>query len=707
MPSSSRFPRTGRGWMPLRALMQLAALVVLVHPTLLSSQPNDERERVHGIGIHNPINPGLIPMEPGRPPIDPAEPETIPRAPTQLDLGLKTSRSVELWWLDQSDVEDGYRIERRPAGDNEWTHVKSTGPVGNSPGHYVDGPALALGAAPRTGRSYCYRVVPFNQLGSPPAVPELCTRLNLDLKRADYDEVGGVIRTRNEGRSSPYAIPDLSGFETAVLVFDRAGLLTELGVGPPDRRLTWTGRKLVYVADEAVIDLSFHETIRLPGNLTLMSGRRGIVEGALIHTRNLAVGSMFRIAGNRVEVKGLRFRGPSGGTSRDIPVSNALDFRVGADSSLAGVLADEPIELRISGNEFARWPGSGVYLQVEPRGLFLREGATERSLESLVPERIRVDRNHFLQNQRQNRGYGVRVGAHGYALIEKNTFDYNRHAIAHTGGRGFEVAGYGPETGYRARLNLVLPGHARQCRGWGCVISWQTHHFDVHGTKNGGIGSWFSDTLYNDGWAGEFIEVTGNAFLTTKGLPFKVRGTPSGKAVFRDNVVVARSTTIGAWAPVEDHSDRDNVEVGDNIFVSTPCPREQVAVGDFDGDGRDDVFLATGTSWYLSYGAKTEWRFLNESGIRLRDLVLIDHDGDGRTDALRQVDGSWFISSGASSPWRPVDTGISGLSDAAPGVGSSVIGDFDGDGSLETLEFDRVNDRYFHVDGERYSRYPM
>jgi hypothetical protein len=40
-------------------------------------------------------------------------------------------------------------------------------------------------------------------------------------------------------------------------------------------------------------------------------------------------------------------------------------------------------------------------------------------------------------------------------------------------------------------------------------------------------------------------------------------------------------------------------------------PTNHVGVGDFDGDGADDLFLATGAAWYYSPAGRAEWRFLS------------------------------------------------------------------------------------------------
>jgi hypothetical protein len=252
----------------------------------------------------------------------------------------------------------------------------------------------------------------------------------------------------------------------------------------------------------------------------------------------------------------------------------------------------------------------------------------------------------------------------------------------------------GPEHGYAAYLNLVLDGHAAQKVGG--VDLWQTHHFDVHGLENDLLG--IRDAY--DGWAGETIDVAYNSFLCIKGTAFNVRGTPANAAYFRHNVTPPTSRATGRCyypgSPVNEESDKDNVFVDNN--VTAPDPRQQLGAGDFDGDGRDDVFLATGQAFYYSSAGLTEWRFLNQSTRRLSGLTLADHDGDGRTDVLLRALDRWFVSQNGTAPFTPLPSStVVRPGDVYPA--DEVHGDFTGDGVTDRLRYDDEA-RYFRtVDG--------
>src|SRR5262249_13853899 len=116
-----------------------------------------------------------------------------------------------------------------------------------------------------------------------------------------------------------------------------------------------------------------------------------------------------------------------------------------------------------------------------------------------------------------------------------------------------------------------------------------------------------------------------------------LRGTPCYLAEFHHNVSLRSHD--GA---LKNHGDPSKLIVGDNQFESSN-PTNRLGVGDFDGDGKEDTFLATGATWYYAPGGQAEWRYLNKSGAKLDELLLGDFDGDGRTDVLTQRGRDWLV----------------------------------------------------------------
>jgi hypothetical protein len=55
---------------------------------------------------------------------------------------------------------------------------------------------------------------------------------------------------------------------------------------------------------------------------------------------------------------------------------------------------------------------------------------------------------------------------------------------------------------------------------------------------------------------------------------------------------------------------------------------------DFDGDGIDDAFLATGATWWFSSGGEMPWTYLNTQTTHLDELSLGYFDGDAFCDVM-------------------------------------------------------------------------
>ena len=76
----------------------------------------------------------------------------------------------------------------------------------------------------------------------------------------------------------------------------------------------------------------------------------------------------------------------------------------------------------------------------------------------------------------------------------------------------------------------------------------------------------------------------------------------------------------------------------DDLHVHVPKARNtvqadtygQYGVCDFDGDGKDDLFLPTGANWWYSSAGKMHWTFLAPHTERLNQVGIGDLTGDGR-----------------------------------------------------------------------------
>jgi hypothetical protein len=413
-------------------------------------------------------------------------------------------------------------------------------------------------------------------------------------------------------------------------------------------------------------------------------GERGLLGSrpVLYTTQRRPKRAVFEVQGNDVQVVGLHFRGPTPAkdhtqhiTDRN-PYVHAIRVLTNAETGNSGR------RIAIADNEFNEWPGAGVLVSPadhnEPLKEWLKhgEGSAEpwKSLRFTDAPQVRVTGNYMHDNVMDGGGYGVEVDGGSYALVEGNVFDFNRHAVAADG------MAHG---GYVARFNYVLQGGYKQQSDY--APDYYNQHFDVHGDCNG-------DGCGYGGWAGEYFSIDHNTirgeqkygiygFRNTRPA-FLLRGRAAMVAFFNQNILVhddldeavslkkkKNATGIG-----ENHTAFNFRESG-NVFDTDHAT--DIAAGDFDGDGRSDVFVATGTGWFYSRGGIQPWEYLTSSGRQLKELGFADIDNDGLTDVLwRDGRGTLGYSRAARVPWAP-------LTPVPVPVSDLRFGDFDGDGRTD------------------------
>jgi hypothetical protein len=355
------------------------------------------------------------------------------------------------------------------------------------------------------------------------------------------------------------------------------------------------------------------------------------------------------IFGDNVRLTGFRLHGPH------------VDAPDGSDSLERGIMITACTGIEIANMELAGWSGQAVYVQdLAPDNPYMISPRIDR------PEDVHIHDNFFHHNQHNpgGNGYGIDVKVGARALIERNVFDFNRHAIA---------AGSEPDTGYTAQHNLVLSGGGYHCwDSWAnpwCNIDWQTHQFDVHGSDTCGLGH------LNCGDAGEQFDILHNAFQYAAGYAIKIRGRPRRGVTIAANVF-AHAGLEDDWGDDAIHlRTHENVTLGPGNGIDVHTYGEY-GVCDFDSDGLDDLFLATGVSWWYASRGQMHWTYLNAAIERLPQVGLGDFDGDGRCDvfAVDRVAQQWKIAPGGSGAW----TALPGTYDLP--FEELGFGDFNGDG---------------------------
>jgi len=187
-----------------------------------------------------------------------------------------------------------------------------------------------------------------------------------------------------------------------------------------------TSGQIVYVNDDAVIDLTGEKNISIPAGVTLASGR-GIngSMGALLFSNSFfpepEFSAVFVTGGPDVRITGLRLKGPN---------PDILDHGYSA-TGVANAVRSLHSGLEVDNNEIFAWDKWAIWL-------YRLDGA-------------HVHHNFFHENVREGYGYSVWVGGSGTeinanALIEANLFRGCRHCVASSG----------HENSWEARHNILL-----------------------------------------------------------------------------------------------------------------------------------------------------------------------------------------------------------------------------------------------------------
>ena len=99
----------------------------------------------------------------------------------------------------------------------------------------------------------------------------------------------------------------------------------------------------------------------------------------------------------------------------------------------------------------------------------------------------------------------------------------------------------------------------------------------------------------------------------------------------------------------------------------------KIRTGDFDGDGKEDIFISSGGKWKISYSGTTKWKDINGSDVNINNLRIGDFNGDGKDDIFTSSNGKWKISYSGTTKWKEVNS-------SSASINNLRFGDFDGDG---------------------------
>lgn len=316
---------------------------------------------------------------------------------------------------------------------------------------------------------------------------------------------------------------------------------------------------------------------------------------------------------------------------RDRSLSRMAGFRIAGPATgqqntvERGIGIERCPGIEITNMEIYGWGGSAIGVSDKIPEAPTLLSTTDRA------HPILIHGNYIHHNQHPDGlGYGISSGGSAWVHIYENVFDFNRHAIA----AGWDVGGY------RAERNLVLKG------GGYHSAHHNTHQFDVHGS-----GCIWSDDLC--GTAGDQFWIQHNTFQYTKGSSIEIRGLPRTGAEISGNIFAVQRLlnvyhTIGPYDaminPAIALNRDDNVTVTNN--ATEVDSYGQYGVCDFDADGVDDLFQATGVTWWYSASGKFPWTYLNLRTERVNQLQMGEFDATQGCDVLVEQDGGWVLFSG-------------------------------------------------------------
>ncbi len=392
------------------------------------------------------------------------------------------------------------------------------------------------------------------------------------------------------------------------------------------------------VVINADLDLSGLDSIVIREGVRMVGWRAAVpgqpyLAGPRLHTTSFTDPLFSIVRADNVRITGVRLEGPR------------------TQANNRGIASSSSLNLEIDHNEIYGWSGAAVELADWDGRIVVPSSSGASGITYAQPsEPVWIHDNYIHDNYVGDPyfGYGVSVGRGAHALIERNVFDGHYHAISGDGT---------PLTGYRAYRNLVLPNGAPK-----------NQQFDMHGD---------GQNCHADcGNAGHDVDIRWNSFLFTEGPAIMVRGTPGLQpygAVIKSNVFAHPYLTN--WPSfVNDGAVVDTVGYGPEarLFPMSACQgngpssscgpddnKLDVATWyainycDFDGDGVNDDFLATGqTLWYRSGSGDSSkpWVYLNMSPRHLNELTLGYFSGGHMCDVVD----AGLISVGGTGPWKPM-----------------------------------------------------
>lgn len=88
------------------------------------------------------------------------------------------------------------------------------------------------------------------------------------------------------------------------------------------------------------------------------------------------------------------------------------------------------------------------------------------------------------------------------------------------------------------------------------------------------------------------------------------------------------------------------------VPVGAAWAQQRIALGNFQGDARAEVFRPDGGSWWTFNFSGSSWTYLQLSTALLEDIHFADFDRDGKSDVFYANGSAWYVSYSGVTNWN-------------------------------------------------------
>ncbi len=503
-----------------------------------------------------------------------------------------------------------------------------------------------------------------------------------------------TIQTIVFSQSTSYGLPEGpygGGAAYSAIIGNTAGYTIVSNYPALQAALANSSIHYIYIADNTIIDVPCNEFININRSNVVLAGGRGklgSIPGKISRQSNDPTfqQNAIKVTANNVRITGLIIEGPYTLSIPEVGIGNTNLSPI----VINGIYVNNGYNVEIDNCLIFNWTGSG-----------LRIDGNTAAQNAKVHHNIFKHNNSEYWSSASSFGYGISLfGTNVEAIIAYNLFENNKHAIA-----GSAVGG----ESYTAVYNCVLPNN---------VDNRIDHSFDMHGfyDRYGYPNAACPNPQNACNYAGNIIQIENNYFerLRNNQEAVVIRGIPKTGAAINNNFLETTLTSDGivqqffpcAWnqncpgSETSNPAQQINIASANNAFgadlnyfnvswngssnwkLIAPFvwDETEIGVGDFNGDGVDDLFRSANGKWYVSSKGSGNWTVWGTSNITASSMLFEDFSNDGKTDILVALSGTWFLAKANSSGTGFLGWANLGSLGTASTMEEVLLGDFDNNG---------------------------